>query len=123
MSKVDLKCMYTIEEAADALDASSRHVIELIGQDQLIGFESAQSNGIILPAAQFKQVGDDDRRVIPIKGIHQVLGSIKDHKLTWAFLSTPWDFLGSTQRPLSRLRQGNFESVLDAADTFVFGSF
>lgn len=108
------------EESEEVLDASQAavrlHVCRTtvynwVKVNALIAWKPAK-RGLRIPAAQILGPG----RVI--KGLADVVESIGDPELAWAFLTREWPFEHEVAKPLELLKAGRVAEVLDAAPGF-----
>ena len=100
-----------VSEAAARLNVSRTTVYDWVDKKVLLAWRSTK-RGLSIPAAQILGRG----RVVP--GLADVLESIGDPELAWAFLTQEWPFEDTAMPPLELLKVGRTEEVVGAACGF-----
>jgi len=100
-----------VSEAAARLEVSRTTVYEWARTARLIAWKTTK-RGLHIPATQILGAG----RVVP--GLKDVVDTIGDPELAWAFLTQEWAFENTVALPLDLLKDGRIDEVLDAAPGF-----
>lgn len=103
--------MIGVSEAAEKLEISRTTVYDWLDKHILLGWR-ATKRGVTIPAEQILGPG----KVVP--GIAQLLEIIENPELVWEFLSNQWPFAADTARPIDKLKAGETQQVIDAANSF-----
>lgn len=108
--------LLTSDEVATLAQVKSRQSIhDWLKKGRVIGWEGAK-RGFVFPKRQF------DHRGRPIAGIADVLAIFEDGYAAWVWLTTPLAALDGT-KPLERLKAGDVETVVAAANGDAQGDF
>ena len=100
-----------VSEAAARLRVSRTTVYDWVKKKVLVAWQSTK-RGLSIPAAQILGPG----RVVP--GLADVVDSVGDPELAWAFLTQEWPFEDTAMPPLELLKVGRTEEVVGAAHGF-----
>ena len=100
-----------VSEAAKRLEVSRTTVYDWVDRKTLIAWRSTK-RGLSIPAAQILGAGK------VVAGLGKVVETIGDPELAWAFLSQEWPFDDTATAPLTLLKAGRVDDVLDAAAGF-----
>lgn len=100
-----------VSEAAARLKVSRTTVYDWVDKKVLLAWRSTK-RGLSIPAAQILGPG----RVVP--GLADVVDTIGDPELAWAFLTQEWPFEDTAMPPLELLKAGRTEDVVGAAHGF-----
>ena len=100
-----------VSEAAARLEVSRTTVYDWVGKNVLLAWRSTK-RGLSIPAAQILGPG----RVVP--GLADVVDTVGDPELAWAFLTQEWPFEDTAMPPLELLKVGRTEEVIGAAYGF-----
>ena len=100
-----------VSEAAARLKVSRTTVYDWVTKKVLLAWQSTK-RGLSIPAAQILSPG----RVVP--GLAEVVDTIGDPELAWAFLTQEWPFEDTAVPPLELLEVGRTEEVVGAAHGF-----
>ena len=100
-----------VSEAAARLKVSRTTVYDWVEKKVLRAWQSTK-RGLSIPAAQILGPG----RVVP--GLADVVDSVEDPELAWAFLTQEWPFEDTAMPPLELLKVGRTEEVVGAAHRF-----
>ena len=100
-----------VSEAAARLKVSRTTVYDWVGKEVLLAWQSTK-RGLSIPAAQILGPG----RVVP--DLADVVQTVGDPELAWAFLTQEWPFEDTAMPPLELLKVGRTEEVVGAAQGF-----
>lgn len=103
--------MLTISEAAQRLQISRTTAYDWIEKKRMIGWKTTKA-GAVIPAGQIVGPGE----IVP--GIAEVLRIIENPRVAWRFLSEESAFLDAPARPIDKLKEGQIEETLLAADSY-----
>jgi len=108
----DLGCdeMIDAAEAADRLDVTRATIFNWINEGRLIGW-FATGGRIVIPAQQIAASGE----LVP--GIPELIQEIGDSRAVWRFLTEKSPFFGEPARPIDKLKKGEVEAVIKAAQS------
>lgn len=108
--ELDSDEMIGAAEAADRLDVSRATIYNWINEGRLIGWRVTR-NGVVIPAEQIVGPGE----LIP--GIAEVIEEIGDPRAAWRFLTEESPFFDEPARPIDKLKKGEIEAVIKAAQS------
>ena len=100
-----------VSEAAKRLEVSRTTVYDWVDRKTLVAWRSTK-RGLSIPAAQILGAGK------VVAGLADVVETIGDPELTWAFLRQEWTFDDTAAAPLTLLKAGRLDDVLGAAAGF-----
>ena len=100
-----------VSEAAKRLEVSRTTVYDWVNRKTLVAWRSTK-RGLSIPAAQILGAGK------VVAGLADVVETIGDPELAWAFLSQEWPFDDTAAAPLTLLKAGRLDDVLGAAAGF-----
>ena len=101
----------SVSEAAKRLEVSRTTVYAWVARKTLVAWGSTK-RGLKIPAAQVLGSGK------VVAGLADVVEAVGDPELAWAFLSQEWPFDDTVTAPLTLLKTGRMDDVLDAAAGF-----
>ena len=108
--ELDSDEMIGAAEAADRLDVARATIYNWINDGRLIGWRVTR-NGVVIPAEQIVGHGE----LIP--GIAEVVEEIGDPRAAWRFLTEESPFFEQPARPIDKLKKGEIEAVIKAAQS------
>jgi excisionase family DNA binding protein len=108
--ELDSDEMIGAAEAANRLDVARATIYNWINEGRLIGWRVTRS-GIVIPAEQIVGPGE----LAP--GISEVIEEIGDPRAAWRFLTEESPFFDKPARPIDKLKEGEIETVIKAAQS------
>lgn len=96
--------------AAARLDVARATIYNWINEGRLIGWRVTR-NGVVIPAEQIVGPGE----LVP--GIGQVIEEIGEPRAAWRFLTEESRFFDEPARPIDKLKEGEIEAVIKAAQS------
>ena len=103
--------MIGVTEAARRIGVSRTTIYDWVEKKLLLAWKTTR-RGLVIPEEQICGPGK------VVTGISDVLKSIPNPELAWIFLSEPWPFANSVERPIDKLKAGEVQEVIGTAPSY-----